>query len=79
MSAIPTNPTTVRSVCRGCGHEGEIAVSPPSPGKRLTSIKPAWCTCTGKHFGPYEAPKGYVAKFTFGPRKLSDLKPGDLL
>lgn len=65
---IPTNPKTVRSVCLGCGNEGEVDVLPPKvPGRgKLTAVRPAWCRCSGKSFGPYQAPRGYVAKFTFG-------------
>jgi hypothetical protein len=62
-----TNPKRVRSVCRGCGKEDDVELLPPQPGKRFVGVRPAWCTCAAsKPGGPYEAPKGYVAKFTFG-------------
>jgi hypothetical protein len=32
--------------------------------KRLGAQKPRWCRCT-KRMGPYQAPPGYVAQFTF--------------
>ena len=70
MSAVPTNPKTVRALCQGCGHEGEMAVL--SKGWLKSDVRPVglipdWCTCRPKKLGgPYVAPKGYVAKFTFG-------------
>lgn len=61
---MEVNPTKVRSVCRGCGKDGEVEISPPKKPGRLTGARPAWCKCKGPG-GPYEAPNGYVAKFTF--------------
>ena len=68
---LEINPTSVRSVCRGCGNEGRVEMLTPEPGKKLTTIRPLWCTCKPRKSGaasggPYEAPKGYIAKFTFG-------------
>lgn len=62
---VPTNPTTIRSRCLKCGNDGDVAVLPPARAKRLLGQLPEWCTCKGVG-GPYVAPKGYVAKFTFG-------------
>jgi hypothetical protein len=63
---------TIRSVCRGCGVEGDVVLAPPVPGQRFMGERPAWCVCAAKRGrpsgGPYEAPKGYVARFTFGSK-----------
>ncbi len=69
MSDVPTNPRTVRALCQGCGHQGDVSILPPG-GKvdiRAVAIRPGWCTCKPpKRGGPYVAPPGYIAKFTLG-------------
>jgi len=47
--------TRLPAVCRGCGKQGIKA----------TDERPAWCECTGATCGPYQAPAGVVARFTF--------------
>ena len=59
-----TNPKTVQSVCRSCCNMGDVAVH--EPGTPLVGLRPDWCTCAPNRGGPYEAPRGYVAKFTVG-------------
>ena len=68
MADVVTNPKTVRAVCRGCGHEGEMATLPRGwlkKPERPVGWRPTWCTCPPAKGGPYEAPRGHIAKFTY--------------
>ena len=69
MSEFQVNSKVIRAVCRSCGGQGGMARIPfAGKPRRLVAIHPEWCTCK-KEGGPYEAPRGYIAKFTFESRE----------
>lgn len=71
------NPTSLLSICQTCGGEGRARVVErprvPGPDSRRPILPGVdrddlrkFCTCPEGKGGPYVAPKGYIAKFTFG-------------
>lgn len=61
-------PPVLPAICVGCGQHGVMA----------GEIRPIWCKCPERKFGPYQAPPGHVTCFVIGtPAEITAMEADD--